>query len=135
MKANRGKPHRLFGVDCRFKSKNRLKISSSTMAVHLYRIAQEAVANAIKHGKANSVCIRLENGHEKSVLSIENDGLDFPNKLQEKGLGLHIMNHRADIIGALLQVGKADNGGTIVKCIFPNKSGRIAPGEKPKLQQ
>ncbi|HUV42210.1 MAG TPA: MEDS domain-containing protein [Sedimentisphaerales bacterium] len=127
--------HRLFGVDCSFKSRNRLEISSSTMAVHLYRITQEAVANAVKHGRANSVCIRLENGREESVLTIENDGLDFPNKLQEKGLGLHIMNHRADIIGASLQVGKADHGGTIVKCVFPNKSGRIAPGEKPQLQQ
>jgi len=123
--------HRLFGVECRFESKNQLKISSSTMAVQLYRIAQEAVANAIKHGRANNICIGLENGRAESVLSIESDGLDFPNKLPEKGLGLHIMNHRADIIGASLQVGKADHGGTIVKCIFPNKSGRIDTGKKP----
>jgi len=120
-----GSVHKLFGVDCNFKSENRLKINSSTIAAHLYRIAQEAVANAIKHGKANSICIRLENGREKSVLTVENDGLDFPEKPAEKGLGLHIMNHRADIIGAALQVNKADKGGTVVKCTFPNKSERI----------
>ncbi len=61
---------------------------------------------------------------DKSVLTIENDGLDFPEEFEARGtgMGLQIMDHRADIIGASLDIHKAAKGGTIVICSFSHKT-------------
>ena len=92
------------------------------MAAHLYRITQEAITNAIRHGKAKSIQIVLAYGKDESTLTIENDGLNFPKaaKTKGKGMGLQIMGHRADIIGGSLHIHKVDSGGAIVTCRFPN---------------
>jgi signal transduction histidine kinase len=82
---------------------------------------QEAITNAIKHGKANNIHINLRLTKKGTVLSVKNDGLDFP-KLspRNKGLGLRIMQYRTDLIGGNLDIVKGDKGGTVVTCIFPN---------------
>ena len=54
------------------------------MAVHLYRIAQEAVSNAIRHGRARRIAISLTSNHSRATLSIANDGRKFPKRLPEK---------------------------------------------------
>ena len=85
----------------------------------LYKIAQEAVTNAIKHGKAKKVGISLANGSERLVLMIQNDGLPFPDlNSQSTGMGLRIMNYRASLIGASLEV-KGIGKGTRVTCSMP----------------
>jgi PAS domain S-box-containing protein len=113
---------RLFGVHCTFKCEKAVWVEDGANAVHLYRIAQEAVTNAIKHGKARHIRMKLAGGSDQSVLTIQNDGVDFPEKLDEKGagMGLHIMNHRVEIIGGSLDIRSGPEGGTVVTCAFPN---------------
>jgi len=97
-------------------------IDDAQVAAHLYRITQEAITNAIKHGKAQRVQVELVCMGDRNVLTIENDGLNFPEELgmRSTGMGLHIMNHRADMIGASLDIRKAAEDGTIVSCSFRN---------------
>jgi len=93
------------------------------VATHLYRITQEAITNAIKHGKAKPIQVELARRKDDLVLTVENDGLDFPAEFEARGtgMGLQIMDHRADIIGASLDIHRAAEGGTMVICSFPDK--------------
>jgi len=113
----------LFGINCSFKHDKPIKIDDAEVATHLYRITQEAITNAIKHGKTKNIHIELSQKKDKSVLKVENDGLDFPEEFEARGtgMGLQIMDHRADIIGASLGIHKAAEGGTILTCSFSNK--------------
>jgi PAS domain S-box-containing protein len=113
----------LFGIHCVFKCDKHIEIDNTEAAVHLYRIAQEALTNAIKHGKAKNIQIGLTRSRNKHILTIRNDGLDFPKEFEARGtgMGLQIMDHRVDIIGGSLDIHKAAEGGTIVTCTFPNK--------------
>ncbi len=114
----------LFGIRCTFKYDRPIQIDDTEVATHLYRITQEAITNAIKHGKTKNIKIELGQKRDKSVLTVENDGLDFPKEFRARGtgMGLQIMDHRADIIGASLDIHKAPEGGTIVTCSFSNKT-------------
>jgi two-component system CheB/CheR fusion protein len=89
-------------------------------ATHIYRIVQEAVANAIKHGKPSRILIELRTGGEQIVLTVNDNGLGFPEQhRQNKGMGISSMNYRACMIGAALTVGRNPNGGTAVILSFP----------------
>jgi PAS domain S-box-containing protein len=115
----------LFDVNCRLDRQAPLQIDDDEAAVQLYRIAQEAITNAIKHGKTKNIEIILDcNGQDRSTMIIESDGLDFPDKHEptDKGIGLRIMEHRVDLIGGSLNIGKRRKGGTLVVCDFPNKN-------------
>jgi len=114
----------LFGIHCTFKYDKPIQIDDAEVATHLYRITQEAITNAIKHGKTKNIHIESGQKRDKSVLKIKNDGLDFPKEFGSRGtgMGLQIMDHRADIIGASLDIHKAPEGGTIVTCSFPTKT-------------
>ena len=90
----------LFKVACRFECDSPVLIHDPATAGHLYRIAQEAVGNAIKHGRAKNILIRLDASEESTVLSIKDDGVGLPEALPKKrGMGLRIMAHRAAMIG------------------------------------
>jgi PAS domain S-box-containing protein len=111
----------LFSISCLFHGDNSVVIPSTTTATHLFRIAQEAVNNAIKHGRAQHIIIALSPRNDKTVLSIEDDGSGFavpPDK--PKGMGLHIMSYRAKMIGASLSVEARPGGGTAVTCAIQN---------------
>ncbi len=110
----------LYGVSCLFRCDEPILIGDNAMAMHLYRIVQEAVNNAVKHGKANEIHINLACISDNRVdLSIEDDGVglseDFANA---KGMGLNIMNYRAAMIGATLEIAPRDGSGTVVRCSF-----------------
>lgn len=106
-----------FGVTCRFICKEPILIYSENVATHLYRIAQEAVNNAIKHGHPTRIDINLAQSFEGIRLSIRDNGIGLPDNLQRNtGLGLQIMNYRAKMIGGALQVEPSPEGGTIVAC-------------------
>jgi len=119
---------KLYGVNCTFKCDQPVETATPEVAVHLYRIAQEAVTNAVKHGQAENIHIDLIHHETEGVLSVRNDGVDFPEDIdvRGKGIGLQIMDHRVDIIGACLDIRKAPEGGTILTCIFPIKGDETA---------
>lgn len=96
-----------------------------SLSTHLYRIAQEAVSNAIQHGKAKHVVIGLTTVRNRGVLTIRDDGSGIPTDTEDKqGLGLRSMRYRAGMIHASLDVRRdLDGGGTIVTCSFPLHSG------------
>jgi len=111
---------RLFSIKCTFKSRKNLTMPDASSAVHLYRIVQEAITNAIKHGRAANVQISLTSSSRKCVITINSDGADFPEDSNNShGMGLRIMSHRAEMIGGLLNIRRGPEGGTIVTCVFP----------------
>jgi len=110
----------LFDVTCHFKVDQDVLIRDSDLATHLYRIAQEAVTNAIKHGQPRKIVIELSHRRDKFLLRIQDDGLGFSESLENKeGMGIRTMNYRANIIGASLDIQKNRAGGTVVTCILP----------------
>jgi two-component system sensor kinase FixL len=112
---------KMLGVRCRFKCEKSVSIKNLVEAKQLYRITQEAITNAVKHGKAKNINIRLYLTKNKTVLSVKNDGRDFPKSLPNKrGLGLKIMEYRTTLIGGSLDVRRGSNGGALVTCAFPN---------------
>jgi len=89
-------------------------------ATHLYRIGKEALTNALKHSGARTVSIRLARSAEVVVLEVADDGKGFNHAARrEGGMGLHIMNYRARLIGGSLQLRDNENGGTVVSCHMP----------------
>jgi len=87
------------------------------VSTHLYRIAQEALSNALRHAKASQVVIRAVQTKERFTLSIEDDGMGFtPDQAPENGMGLQTMRYRARLIGARLEIAPGTPKGTIVRC-------------------
>lgn len=109
----------LFHVNCRFECSASVFVHE-VAADHLYRLAQEAVSNAIRHGRARNITISLAIVKGGGVLTIRDDGCGFdPAHSSEPGAGLRIMNHRAKMINGSLTLQSSPNGGTGVMCWFP----------------
>jgi signal transduction histidine kinase len=112
----------LFKVSCRFECDLPVLIHDTATAGHLYRIAQEAVGNAIKHGKAKTILIRLDASEEGAMLSVKDDGVGLPEPPPQKhGMGLRIMAHRTAMIGGVFNARRDETGGTLVTCELRNK--------------
>jgi signal transduction histidine kinase len=91
-----------------------------TTATHLYRIAQEAITNAVKHGKATRIDIRCAIAEGLLELTVADNGTGLPAGATERGgLGLHIMSYRARAIGGDLSVVPRAERGTLVRCQAP----------------
>ena len=105
-----------YGLSCVVQSDSSNHVWPDEVAIQLYRIAQEAVNNAVKHAKPKRVVLQLGKTDEKSFLSVRDDGAGMPKTAHGKGMGLHIMKYRADMIGASLEVGPNGTGGTAVTC-------------------
>ena len=104
---------------CRLECEGPVVPVNPETAMHLFRLAQEAVNNAIKHGKARQVILRLAQSDRGAVLSIEDDGVGLPpGRPAGRGLGLRIMNYRAQKIGGTLDMRPGERGGTVVACSF-----------------
>jgi signal transduction histidine kinase len=111
---------RLFGVSCRLEISELQSNVDANVALHVYRIAQEALNNAIKHGHASEVRISLVNGPSNMVLTVRDDGIGFQVGGEPgSGMGLGIMRYRAQMIGGTLNVESARERGTTVTCRFP----------------
>jgi len=107
----------VFGIRCRFTCQSPILIYDDNVATHLFRIAQEALNNAIKHGPPKQIEIALVKSGEGLTMSIRDDGVGLPDDPGSSGgMGLQIMNYRAKMIGGTLLVGRAPQGGTIVTC-------------------
>ena len=91
---------------------------SPPVAAQLYRIAQEAVHNAVEHGAAREVQINLAFDHEVMVLTIRDNGKGFDSNANGNGMGLRIMRYRAQCIGGSCDV-QSSSEGTVVRCRVP----------------
>lgn len=105
------------GISCCLHCSHKHLTVDDAVAVHLYRIAQEAVNNAVKHARAKNIVIDLKVG-KKSALRIIDDGIGFPKDTPgEQGMGLTTMKYRAGIMGGALKI-SGDKGGTTITCTF-----------------
>ena len=115
----------LFHISCRLRLDGLVLIDDPNVSTHLYRIAQEAVNNAIKHGKAKHIVISLFAGNGYGTLTIDNDGRTLSGSLQDDtGMGMQIMNYRARMIGGSLKVESGEDRGVTIQCIFPLATGK-----------
>jgi len=111
---------KLFNISCTIEGDSDVAISNRTVVNHLFRLAQEAINNSVKHGKAKRVVIGLHTVADKAVLTIRDNGVGLTTgPAQSKGLGLRIMNYRAQRIGAVFEIRPAQGAGTVVTCSFP----------------
>jgi PAS domain S-box-containing protein len=110
------------GIRCRLTASRPASAPNQFDAIHLYRIAQEATNNAVKHAKAGNIEIKLEDRDQDLVLSVHDDGVGIkPMKDRRGRLGLHIMHYRCDIIGGKLKIEPLPAGGTLVRCALPKE--------------
>lgn len=107
----------LFRVHCSFECPHPVLLENRASATHLYRIAQEAIGNAVKHGQAKTVAIILKRVDGELILTVKDDGLGFSQDGRAiEGMGLRIMEYRADMIGAMLRIDSVKGKGTTVAC-------------------
>jgi PAS domain S-box-containing protein len=110
----------VFHVQCQFETFGHVPIPDENLATHLFRIGQEAANNAVKHGKPQTIHIVLSARGRMGSLEISDDGRGLPVNVKNLGgMGLQIMNYRANMIGGTLYVRRLSSGGTRVTCNFP----------------
>jgi len=106
---------KMFRVRCQFDYAEPVQFHDHAAATHLFRIAQEAVSNAIKHGKARQIVIQLREEPSQLTLRVTDDGVGFPkNFAGAKGMGLRIMQNRIGMVGGNLSIERNPGGGTRV---------------------
>jgi len=108
-----------FRITCTTTIAERGRISDDALAVHLYRIAQEAVSNAARHGRPENIEIQLSFKEGQGVLRVADNGIGFAVKDKKSGLGLDTMEYRAGVIKGTLHVDSEPGKGTVVTCLFP----------------
>jgi PAS domain S-box-containing protein len=108
-------PH--WPVPCRLEADEEISVPDSTVALHLYRIAREAVINANKHARAREIIVRMRRSGRGIELSVVDDGVGISaNSLAGSGMGFHIMEYRARSIGARLEMKQVKPHGTRLTC-------------------
>jgi signal transduction histidine kinase len=111
---------RLQNVACVFVQDGDAILRAPAVATHLYRIAQEAIHNAIRHGGAQRIQIHLRTMGNTATLRVIDDGSGISKTNQgSKGMGLNIMSYRARLVGGDLTISAPSTGGTMVSCTFP----------------
>jgi signal transduction histidine kinase len=102
-------------IPCRFEPSG-LGGSDAATSLQLYRLAQEAVANAVQHSQASRMAIALRSTRQDLTLEVRDDGRGFAPETPPEGMGLKVMKYRADAIGAELAIDSSPGGGTVVRC-------------------
>jgi two-component system, chemotaxis family, CheB/CheR fusion protein len=106
-------------VPCRFDSPRPVRVRDETLALNLYRIAQEALANAVQHGNPKGITISLTRDHQGINLVIHDDGKGMAAAVEHERMGLHIMKYRAAAVGGTLTVRSKPDDGTTITCRVP----------------
>jgi len=110
----------LFRVSCRFECDLPVLIRDTASSGHLYRITQEAVSNAVKHGHAKNIIIQLETLDDGIALRVKDDGVGLRDGHNgNEGMGMRIMAHRASMIGGTFNARPNAEGGTVISCELP----------------
>lgn len=111
--------HKLYGIACQLDCPRPVRVQDSTVAIHLYRIAQEAVNNAVRHANPQHIIISLHQDEEQVRLKVLDDGRGLPPPSRRRaGLGLETMKYRAELIGADFRIRRRRTGGTEVCCTW-----------------
>jgi len=111
---------RLFrGVVCRCTGDPAFALESPHTAEHLFRIAQEAIHNAIRHGRATRVDIGVAADLREITLEVRDNGRGIAPSALASGIGLRVMKHRANALGGSLDILPGEAGGTLVRCRAP----------------
>lgn len=105
----------IFSVECTFICEADILISDNTVATHLFRIVQEAVNNAVRHGHSSKLLIRMTAENGRLCLTIADNGIGVIEDGEKTGMGLRIMAFRAKMIQALLEIRDGEEGGTVVQ--------------------
>jgi signal transduction histidine kinase len=114
-----------YQVDCRVTTNKYFDSVDKNAQIHLFRIIQESIRNAVRHGQARRIDIKAERVGEEVVVSIQNEGLQFPTEKMQltvansHGMGLKIMHYRARIMGATLEFTPGRRSGCLVRCTIP----------------
>lgn len=111
-----GECHERVGIPCRFRCAARLPELSRAQTTQLYRIAQQAITNAVRHSRATQLSIRLIARRGDIVLAVRDNGLGFDPDAPRSGSGLHGMRYRAGLLGGALQLRSVPGCGTLVRC-------------------
>ena len=117
---------RMFRTPCVFECEAPVLMKSASVAMHLYRITQEALHNAAKHSQASNIRVRLEAVEGAILVSVCDNGVGLPDPTTVEvragsGLGMHTMRYRARLIGATLEIKRNPHGGTTVQCRLANR--------------
>jgi PAS domain S-box-containing protein len=109
-------------VKCHFQCPAPVFIEDSQVAEHLFRIAQEAVNNALKHGQPGSIRIELSRRNGETRLRVSDDGRGLPRfRKVAEGMGLQVMQHRANVVGGTLAIVSTPGRGVAVECLWCGK--------------
>ncbi|HKQ48857.1 MAG TPA: chemotaxis protein CheB [Phycisphaerae bacterium] len=112
----------IHGIPCTYQGVEDVVIDWLEACDHLYRIAQEAVTNAVRHARPRHLWISFQRNGDGLTLSVEDDGEGLPLNVENSdGIGHRIMRYRAELIGGRLDIGPGRDGGTRVRCVFPLK--------------
>ncbi len=107
-------------VPCEIRTHGHPRVNDNEVATNLYRIATEALANAVKHSQATRIVVRLRQSADRLTLMIEDDGVGLaPSRDTSMGMGLRIMRYRANAIGARITVRNRAPQGVAVSCSVP----------------
>lgn len=108
-------------IQCSLETSEDVQLDYSEAVVHLFRIAQEAISNAVRHSEASKITVSLRNEVEGLEMKVRDDGRGMPSDpVRRPGMGLHIMRHRASMIGAVCRVITVEKG-TCVSVLIPSK--------------
>lgn len=106
-------------MNCSLDCRGKIPAGNTVVTINLYHIAQEAVQNAIRHGKADKIEIIIKIQENLFLLSVKDNGAGMNPSKETNGMGLRIMNHRAKLIGASLLINSDDTSGTRVNLVLP----------------
>lgn len=125
-----------FRRECTFITEMEVKVTDSSISSHLFRIAQESINNAIRHGNPTHIEISLrQEGPTQAVMEIYNDGRAFDCRPGFEGIGLRVMHYRASLIHADFSVNCPPEGGVRITCKFPLPSEEGSPQATSKPNQ
>jgi signal transduction histidine kinase len=111
-----------YGVRAHFNTSLREPLTlDDGAATHLYRIAQEAFTNAIRHGRVTQVTIELATGEGTLSLSVQDNGRGFDERNVSNGMGMKLMRYRAQMLGGDVTISNNEAGGVIVRCSCPHR--------------
>jgi PAS domain S-box-containing protein len=127
----------MFRVSCLFVSGSEVLVHDNVVATHLFRIAQEAISNAVKHGRAKTIVLDLAADDQWLWLTVSDDGVGVDKTSAaatgRKGIGLQTMHYRARVIGGRLDVRPGERGGTVVVCAVPLQGLAVGVNESERV--